>query len=314
MKNARIYINKRGKMILYKYRANTEFTEKIFLDQKVWLSNASGLNDPFECSMQEISKEWTDKQVEEGMQAQIAGLVMGAMNHLANNQGFWGMKPYQVKAMLKTLGRKKSLEEKYKMCREFIKSKTGHYPSDLKATISEFDKQLNEVGIFSLSETCENQLMWSHYAEDAKGIAIGFSVEKNTKLTDANHCVKVNYSDILPEFTGDGFISELSIYIDEFGRPYSKNKISFSDPTFKLAVSTKPTCWSYENEWRYVEEKSGSYNLPAPIKEIVFGLRCPPENREKYRSLAEKYISNPINFYEIQKVPNTNSIVKKEIK
>lgn len=45
--------------ILYKYRGNSEFTDKILLEQKIWLSKAKGLNDPFECKIQEIAKDFT---------------------------------------------------------------------------------------------------------------------------------------------------------------------------------------------------------------------------------------------------------------
>lgn len=297
-------------MVLYKYRGNSDFTNQIFMNQKVWLSNASGLNDPFECSLQDIAKEWIEIQDKKGKQAHLAGFLMEAMNCVKHKQLFFNMKPAQVQSMLDVYKKKSSLTEKYQKYREFIKKKTGHYPTDILSTISEFDKQLNEVGIFSLSETAVNQLMWSHYAEESRGIAIGFAVEKNTKLSDANHCLRVNYSDVLPSFSGNGFIAHASFYFDEYGRPYAKQKISFNDPTFRLAISTKPTCWAYEKEWRYVEEKSGTYCLPGQIKEIVFGLRCTLENREKYKSLTEKYIVNPVSFSEIRKVPNSNKIVK----
>jgi hypothetical protein len=186
----------------------------------------------------------------------------------------------------------------------------GSYPSNPDDLFSNFDQQLNEVGIFSLSETAENQLMWSHYGEESRGIAIGFETSEKSKLTDKDHCLQVNYSDVLPTFKGNGFINQTSFYMDEFGRPYTKQKISLADKTFKLAVSTKPTVWNYEREWRYIEENSGSYPLPSKISEIVFGLRCSEENRDKYKTLIKDNFQYPISLFEIKNTPNTNKIEK----
>ncbi len=47
-------------MFLYKYRADNKYTEKVFTEQKIWLSNAKDLNDPFECKITEIAKEWVE--------------------------------------------------------------------------------------------------------------------------------------------------------------------------------------------------------------------------------------------------------------
>lgn len=297
-------------MTLYKYRGNSSNTDKIFTDKKVWLSNAAGLNDPFECSIQEIAKDWIDEHVKELKHGHISGLVFAFMQSKKSNTPFFGLSIPDAEKFMNSFKTISSFEDKYKHYREFMKRRNGHYPSDPDATFAGFDQQLNEAGIFSLSETSENQLMWSHYAEDAKGIAIGFAVEPNTKLIDYNHCVKVNYSDTLPAFTGKGFLNQISFFMDDYGRPYSEQKISFTDPTFKLAISTKSTDWSYEKEWRYVEEQSGVYPLPGKITEIVFGLRCSSENKERYKELAKVNIPNPISFFEIQNIPNTNSIVR----
>ena len=300
-------------MILYKYRSISSNTEKIFTDKKVWLSNAEGLNDPFECSIQEIAKEWIDKKVHEMKQAHMSGLVFAFLMSKQSKSPFFGLTFQEAQKAMDVFKTLETLDEKYQYYREFMKSRNGNYPTNPIDTFLGFDQQLNEVGIFSLSETAENQLMWSHYGEDTKGIAIGFSVELNSKLSDRNLCVQANYSDTLPSFTDNGFLNELSYYLDENGVQYTKQKISFTDPTFKLAVSTKPAVWNYEREWRYIEEKSGAYPLPAKITELVFGLRCTSENKERYKELAKTNFTHPISFFEIQRIPNTNSIIKVEL-
>jgi hypothetical protein len=297
-------------MILFKYRNLSEYTEKLFSEKSVWLSNAAGLNDPFECNIQEIAKDWITKQVQIGKEHQLKGLYLARKMSLADGSTFFGVNKHETNKFFKKLEKKRDLESKYNFYRSFRKEATGYYPPNPLDMFKGFDKQLNNVGIFSLSEDSENQLLWAHYAQDSTGICLGFDVEENSKLSDPKHCLKVNYSDILPAFNRDGFLTEAEFYIDEMGMATSKSKISFEDPTFKLAISTKPSIWKYEKEWRYVEEISGKFPFPSTLNQIVFGLRCSKESREKYRGLAEKYLENPVHFYEIVAEKNKNSILK----
>jgi len=297
-------------MILYKYRGISEYTNKIFTEKAVWLSNAEGLNDPFECSIEKIAKCWIDKHGSEGNHAQLSGFIFSALESIQTEEYFFGMPPVLTKALIETLKLEQSFQHRYKTYREFIKHRTGHYPSDPYADLKNFDQQLNEVGIFSLSASADNPLLWAHYADEFRGVAIGFSVEEGMKLADDDHCIAVRYTDSLPSFNGSGYRKILTLSRDENDLPYAQSKVSFADPTFKATVSTKSECWNYEKEWRYIEESAGSYPWPGPIKELVFGLRCKNEDRLKYIDLVENYVPNGVDFFEIQQIPNSNQIRK----
>jgi len=294
-------------MILYKYRSDSKYTEAIFSDRKVWLSTASQLNDPFECSIQEIAAEWIDKRVEEGMQAAMAGFALMAIRSIESRKGFYGLSPKQTKDLIDRIGKHKNLEPAYNEMRKFVKSKTGMFPKDLRATFRDIDKQLNNVGIFSLSSNPSQQLMWAHYADQSRGLAIGFETTAGSKLSNPRHCLKVTYSNNLPAFSGDGLIVESSFTIGSHGMNHNRT-ISFNDPTFRSAVSTKSESWSYEEEWRYVEESAGSYDHPGPLKEIIFGLNCRNEIIGKYLRLSNLHIPHSVSFKKIAKVDNTNQI------
>lgn len=292
-------------MTLYKYRSNSDFTDKIFTDKKVWLSNAAGLNDPFECTIGDIAKDWIDAEVKKLRNGHIGGFLHGAMQSVKANTNFYDLNPKQTKEFLKKFGQK-NFDAQYKTTREFIFRKTGKELSDPDEIFKNFDNQLNQVGIFSLSETDDNELLWAHYADSSKGIALGFEVTDGGKLADSEHCIKVNYSDVRPTFNSNGFKVTISIY----GVSKSIQKISFNDTTFQKAVSTKSTNWAYENEWRYIEEFSGSYDYPGKLKEIIFGLKCPNETRQKYVELASKHFDYSIDFFEIVILPNSTKLTK----
>jgi hypothetical protein len=63
-------------MVLYKYRRDSEYTEKIFTTGKVRLSTASQLNDPFECSPPGADPKWISRQVRQMKEAQLEGFLM----------------------------------------------------------------------------------------------------------------------------------------------------------------------------------------------------------------------------------------------
>ena len=77
-------------MTYYKYRADSEYTEQIFTSGKVYLSTAAGLNDPFECSLQEIGKDWIEEKVKEMQQAGLLGFLLEARKAQNHGTGFWG--------------------------------------------------------------------------------------------------------------------------------------------------------------------------------------------------------------------------------
>lgn len=292
-------------MLLYKYREDNTYTENIFLKKEVWLSNAKGLNDPFECSIQEIAKDWIDERIKESKGGHISGFVHSALMAIKLKQEFYGLTLKETKQYLKKF-QARDFEKKYTSSREFIYRKTNRLTSNPANTYLNFDNQLNEVGIFSLSETPLNQLMWSHYGGNSKGIAIGFEPIEGSKLNDKTHCLKVNYSDELPQHNKSGFLTELDFMM--VGE--NIQRISFNDPTLQLAISTKPTCWSYEKEWRYVEPRSGLYKFPGKLCEVIFGLNCNKETKRKYCKIITDNFDEIINFYEIIRVPNTNQIDK----
>ncbi|GAA4916794.1 DUF2971 domain-containing protein [Mucilaginibacter defluvii] len=92
----------------------------------------------------------------------------------------------------------------------------------------------NSMGVLSLTETPDNNLMWSHYGFNNQGYAIGFN---------SNH----------PFFSPETINS---------GNERSLNKIFYSQSrpsgypeslSFKELFLTKSIHWEYENEWRYAK-------------------------------------------------------------
>ena len=283
--------NQKGKaVVLYKYRRDSEYTAKIFITGKVRLSTAAQLNDPFECSLHEIAPDWIAAQVREMKAAQLEGFLVSLppdeLSRFRTAPDFDGL---------------------YQAYRNFIKQRFGNPPSDPELVFTRLEEQLQEVGIFSLSEVPDNQLMWAHYTEDHKGLCLGFEVVDGSLLANPEHCLRVNYADKIPKMS-EGFLQKITFRLDSRCRLESRSEIAFSDPAVRAAVSTKPRCWKYEREWRYVEPRAGDYPWPGPLVEIIFGLRCSRERREYYMQLASLFVGNDLRVYEMRKIANSNSL------
>lgn len=289
--------------ILYKYRVDYEFTEKIFTEHKVWLSNAAGLNDAFECTIQDIASELIKKATLEQKKSQLAGFYTSAIFSIKRQSLFFGLKPKETKHLLKQMG-KKPFDKQYVIMRQIIKTDSGTSISTPGEIFKSFDRQLQEIGIFSMAERADNELMWSHYADSNKGIAIGFRAEEGSKLLDDEHCLKVVYSDEMPKVESDNFLTTLSMTIGG----QNIQRLQLKDENLRAAISNKSTNWEYEQEWRYIEETSGAFDYPGELCQVVFGLNCPQEVREKYIRLAHENISNEVFFFEIQRVQNSKSL------
>ena len=143
--------------------------------------------------------------------------------------------------------------------------------------------------------------------------ALGFEVQEGNKLADEKYCLPVIYRDEIPDFNPEELQS-----IWHFSAGKDKTEISltvpFDDPTFRKCISTKPTDWAYEKEWRYIDETDGAHPFPGKLVEVTFGLRCSEADREKYIDLARKSFDYPINFYEIVKRPDSNQIEKRTLR
>jgi hypothetical protein len=270
--------------ILYKYRNDSEYTEKILSERKVWLSTAENLNDPLECRTGTIPIDVKQKIIHEMEAYQILGMYVLSPENRGQEtlMSLDARETRQWFKRLKKLPHKRALKAVYSLLEEH-----GLRPSKPQQFFVKLEKQLNEVGIFSLSETVESELMWSHYADSHRGIALGFERREDNRLGDQTHTIPVTYSERKPDFD-QNFRQVVSITVDNTGAAKSESNVAFDDPMFRQFISTKTPPWSYEKEWRYVEPKSGLYDHPGSLVHVVYGLKLSMERRNYYRALLNK--------------------------
>lgn len=144
-----------------------------------------------------------------------------------------------------------------------IEESIKQYEQDKKSDIIQ-----SAVFVGCFSERNESLLMWSHYADEHRGLCIGYNLHD---LIKNYNCFPVIYSDEMPQ--------EKEIDLDK------------TDSLMKYML-TKCRDWSYEKEWRIIQidrtcTKSGKLiSFERPV-EVYMGSTKKVE--EKYRRNHEKF-------------------------
>ena len=114
-------------------------------------------------------------------------------------------------------------------------------------------------GILSLSATCDNMLMWSHYANEHTGIAICVSIED--ERAEVRPVDYVKYDDLTTSFDDGNMASKL--------------------------LARKLELWAYEKEQRVLI--LGEQFIGIKIQQLILGIRYSEANRKRIEELRDKH-------------------------
>jgi hypothetical protein len=121
---------------------------------------------------------------------------------------------------------------------------------------------LENSGLLCLAESCNDILMWGHYANAHRGICIGFQRDHSTVF--GRQVRPVSYQRDYPRLTVVNF--------DPTVDPHSADQLWL----------TKAANWSYEREWRILMPQGDClYTIDAPVTTIVFGARISDPDRQR---------------------------------
>jgi len=172
---------------------------------------------------------------------------------------------------------------------------SGEYKGEKfkKSVLAGIQNGLKEHGVISFSQRNENILLWSHYGDNHCGVAVGVEVQK--LQGDDRYLVEAHYSSEFPRIN----LNETKMYQELMKRKY--------------------LCWEYEKEVRVIHRTGAGTYLDLgndSIKEIIFGLKCTPDqirdvigwiNWEKMNPVigkaSPKKHKYELDFVEIKDVP-----------
>lgn len=153
-------------------------------------------------------------------------------------------------------------------------------------------RKMPEVLVLSLSESNDDNLMWSHYSDSHRGFALGFASDAefltNGGVADIRGIQKVSYSNTVPE------------------------ALNLNPSDFFRILLIKSAEWAYEKEWRVLSMPEFSERtIPADpfdihlfgfdevdLKEVVFGARCDDKTRHEISDLVQRKYSSEVKFCE----------------
>jgi Protein of unknown function (DUF2971) len=153
-----------------------------------------------------------------------------------------------------------------------------------------------KIGIYSLSKTYIDEILWAHYANSHNGYCIQYDFETLLKSykSDKVYSFPVTYKKRPPSIDFDNII-----------------KSSESNDLIQKMAGYKSIRWKYEEEIRIVTEDYGehSYDYQA-VKGIYFGLRM----KEKHKNeIMKRLKGRGINYYQIEQISKTYKFTIKQV-
>lgn len=273
---------------LYKY--TSPHVARIVLETgRIRWSSPRTLNDPSEFRLAPIDRDLRERLIE--LSIEEAWKVFSGKNNPVTKYGF----------LLRALG------EKTKFSRsEFVENFEGAISKSVDthldnepAYISEIYDIMAKDKLLCLTDDPKNPVMWAHYAENGRGIVLGF---RSIKLFDSP------YFEARPvEYTA----SRPTIYTEEelaktIGGSFT---IDVSEAARRIS-HTKLDRWSYEREWRIYsgggrfpdEEFEDLPFHPQELAKVIFGYQCPDDDRAQLTELARKKYDS-VEFLQAQVSP-----------
>lgn len=228
---------------LYKYRAFNVNTLSMITELEVFYADPRTFNDPFDCDLKfEFDRSHPIDEVET-----IWHMIMSAHRS------------------------QKWVERANRNHIHMATEHGGHYQDDgdgtqiykdllLRDIESQLLEDLGSRGVLSLASTWDCPLMWSHYADEHRGLCIEYATKDHRcdRLgpVDYNASRNISLEDIV-NWKLHGSVAARTKIVDAY-------------------FFAKQRQWKYEKEWRDISQSEGM--RPQPFKRITaihFGYRCP---------------------------------------
>lgn len=241
---------------LYKYLTFSENTLNLLCMQQAYYSDPSQFNDPLDCQPI-VANDLELSQLRDV----FSSVLLKKMEK-------------QFAASLKKLkfSKEKTAQRAYLLANSEVERAISNF--EYYATEFEQDMQANYLthsytrviqeeivntfkkGVLCLSKKFNSPLMWSHYANQHKGICIEYDMR--TVKDELVH--EVIYGESRKILT-----SEIKAWLDN-----TENESRIKN----VCLLTKSGEWRYESEWRIFGPVGLGNSLP-PIKSVIFGFKCP---------------------------------------
>ena len=254
-----------------------ESATKTLLETRLKWSSPKLFNDPFDNQVNLQFEEPTESTARE-ISDEFLRII--SSDELIRD-GQFGARTDDVRMLQQIFSKNQrdfSNEEK-EYIRQGFREGMGNLISKESMYNQEIQEILSDRCMFCVSETHDNILMWSHYADDHKGAVIEF----HAQLEDSAFILAqpVRYVSTMPVYT------------------HEMMKERRADELFDMITLTKSKIWEYEKEWRIVatmRDKSKDYELlrfpPEEIAAVYLGCRITDEYKKEIIEITNNKYEN----------------------
>lgn len=242
---------------LYKFRSFNEYTLRSLDLTTVYYANPSAFNDPI------------DSKPEFVVDLDVANL----------EKLFRVVAPQKADSAIQYHQYMSGQEGDYRIDKGARDQYAGSIANDLQNTLL---SEMGSCGVLSLTARWNSPLMWSHYADEHRGICIEYAMDEGSfpNITPVNYrgCRSIYLSDVFAWRVLNNALAERKV----------RETMYFS----------KANDWRYEREWRSVNITSGNQPSPAKTSAILFGHRC---DFSVMRTIVRlfKEAKYPVKFYDV---------------
>jgi hypothetical protein len=280
------YMNSRNPKSLFKYLSFGErLLDQLLLDE-VYYADPASFNDPLDCQpvvKADISEDELERLLTEMVMRRFGKEFDAAMKKVR----LQGEKVSARRTALAESSAQKLIGDiKYNAANPEIDDRLAHYRRQLTQTIEREMRKGYDRGVLCLSRNFDSPLMWSHYADQHRGVCIEYDVS----MLKPHELHEVSYGTSREVLT-----SQLRDFIFE-------NSESARNAIDKACLLTKASEWRYESEWRMLGQL-GSQASPVKLKSIIFGMNCPSTLRHTIK-MALKGRDEEVKFWVIKKPSN----------
>ena len=154
--------------------------------------------------------------------------------------------------------------------------------ANLDTFVDGIQQKMRKVGVCSFSLSLEESLLWSHYADEHRGVCLLYEFTESFFLEKMNKIVGVTDIVYGENPLSDWLIESIPEQItDEFFD-------HFTTELLKKVLIVKAEGWHYENECRIIREQSGPFLLPKGyLKQVCFGMNTPESDIQLVRKIVD---------------------------
>lgn len=235
-------------MQLFRYRPINSHLRELLTEGRAWFASPRTFNDPFDCRLP-FTFEPTERQ------------FLRFLRDTRRRRGF-----SRAQTTERYYATKKKGPEALRQLLDSIRTsiRKGLY---------------DDASMLCFSEHQADILMFSHYADQHRGVSVGFDAQR---LAETGKLVKVEYRENYPE------LDFLKLRMDPAA-------------LMRALCLTKAKQWEYEREYRMIRnDQPAGYEAfhPQFIRSVTFGCECPKSGSDDVRLWCH-HAKKDIQFFQV---------------